>query len=248
MMDGDTLLLLALAIAAAAALYASVGHGGASAYIALMALFGMAPDEIRPIALALNILVAGLGAIRFIGAGRFSWDVFWPFAATAVPAAFFAARIPAPDAVFRALLALALAAAALRYLLWPQIDAIKPARAPSKFVALASGAALGALAGLTGIGGGVFLSPLLVYAGWADPQRATGIAALFIVVNSAAGLAGRFGSLALVPSFAAWLALAAMAGALAGTALSLARFDKSTILRALGAVLAIAAAALALQS
>lgn len=247
-MAGDTLLLLALAIAVAAALYASVGHGGASAYIALMALFGLAPDEIRPFALVLNILVAGLGAIRFIGAGRFSWHVFWPFAATAAPAAFFAARLSTPDAAFRALLALALAAAALRYLLWPQIDAIKPARAPSKLVALASGAALGALAGLTGIGGGVFLSPLLVFAGWADPQRATGIAALFIVVNSAAGLAGGFNSLAHIPAFTAWFALAAMAGALAGTALSLARFDKNAVLRALGAVLAIAAATLALQS
>lgn len=248
MMPNDTLLLLSLAIAAAAALYSSVGHGGASAYIALMAVFGLAPDEIRPIALLLNILVAGLGAIRFIRAGRFSWDVFWPFAVAAVPAAFFAARIPASDVVFRALLALALAAAALRYLLWPQIDAIKAARAPSKFVALASGGALGALAGLTGIGGGVFLSPLLVFAGWADPQRATGIAALFIVVNSAAGLAGRFSTIAHIPAFAAWFALAAMAGALAGTALSLARFDKNAILRALGAVLAIAAAALALQT
>lgn len=247
-MAGDTLLLLALGIAVAAALYASVGHGGASAYIALMALFGLAPDEIRPFALVLNILVAGLGAIRFIGAGRFSWHVFWPFAATAAPAAFFAARLSTPDAAFRALLALALAAAALRYLLWPQIDAIKPARAPSKLVALASGAALGALAGLTGIGGGVFLSPLLVFAGWADPQRATGIAALFIVVNSAAGLAGGFNSLAHIPAFTAWFALAAMAGALAGTALSLARFDKNAVLRALGAVLAIAAATLALQS
>lgn len=248
MMAGDTLLLLSLAIALAAALYGSVGHGGASAYIALMALFGLAPEEIRPTALVLNILVAGLGAFRFVRAGRFSWSVFWPFAVTAVPAAFLAARIDVPDAAFRGLLALALAAAALRYLLWPQLDAAKPSRTPSKLIALASGAALGGLAGLTGIGGGVFLSPLLVFTGWADPQRAAGIAALFIVVNSAAGLAGRWSSLALLPDFAAWFALAALAGALAGTALSLARFDKRTILRALGAVLAIAAAALALQA
>lgn len=248
MMAGDTLLLLSLAIALAAALYGSVGHGGASAYIALMALFGLAPEEIRPTALVLNILVAGLGAFRFVRAGRFSWAVFWPFAVTAVPAAFLAARIDVLDAAFRGLLALALAAAALRYLLWPQLDAAKPSRTPSKLIALASGAALGGLAGLTGIGGGVFLSPLLVFTGWADPQRAAGIAALFIVVNSAAGLAGRWSSLALLPDFAARFALAALAGALAGTALSLARFDKRTILRALGAVLAIAAAALALQA
>src|SRR5690606_34996399 len=156
-----TILLLAVAIAAAAALYSSVGHGGASAYIALMALAGLAPDEVRPAALVLNILVAGVGAVRYLRAGRFDWQVFWPFAITAIPAAFLAGRIDIPEHVYRPLLALALGAAALRYLLWPQIDAIKPSKAPSKVVALPAGAGLGALAGLTGIGGGVYLSPLL---------------------------------------------------------------------------------------
>jgi hypothetical protein len=238
------ILLLALAITAAAALYSSVGHGGASAYIALMALAGLAPEEVRPAALVLNILVAGLGAMRYLRAGRFDWQVFWPFAVTAIPAAFIAGSIDIPEHVYRPLLAAALGAAALRYLLWPQIDAIKPSKPPSKAVALPAGAALGALAGLTGIGGGVYLSPLLVFAGWADPQRATGIAALFIVVNSIAGLAGRASSLAALPSFLPWLALAAVAGAAIGTTVSLKGMSKRMILRALGAVLGVAAAAL----
>jgi uncharacterized membrane protein YfcA len=190
-----------LAIAAAAALYASVGHGGASAYIALMALAGLAPEEVRPAALVLNILVAGLGAWRFVRAGRFDWRVFWPFAAAAIPAAFLAGRVDVPVHVYRPLLAVALAAAAARYLIWPQLDAIKSSAPPSALIALPAGALLGALAGLTGIGGGVYLSPLLVFAGWADPQRATGIAACFIVVNSAAGLAGRASSLAALPDY-----------------------------------------------
>jgi uncharacterized membrane protein YfcA len=240
----QTVLLLAFAIAVAAALYSSVGHGGASAYIALMALIGLAPEEIRPAALVLNILVAGLGAFRYLRAGRFDWNVFWPFAITAIPAAFLAGRIEVSDEIFRPLLAVALAAAALRYLVWPQVDAVKPSVAPSKRVALPVGLALGALAGLTGIGGGVYLSPLLVFAGWSDPQRATGIAACFIVVNSVAGLAGRVSSLTLLPDYVPWLALAAIGGALIGTSWSLKGLDKRGVLRALGVVLGLAAAAL----
>lgn len=241
----ETILLLALAIAAAAALYSSVGHGGASAYIALMALAGLAPEELRPAALVLNILVAGFGAWRFIRAGRFDWQVFWPFAVAAIPAAFLAGRIDVPAHVYRPLLAVALGAAALRYLFWPTIDAIKPSKAPSALVALPTGAGLGALAGLTGIGGGVYLSPLLVFAGWADPQRATGIAACFIVVNSIAGLAGRASLLATLPSYLPWFMAAALIGALIGTNWSLRGLDKRGVLRVLGVVLGIAAAALA---
>lgn len=240
----ETILLLTIAIAAAAALYSSVGHGGASAYIALMALAGLAPEEIRPAALVLNIVVAGLGAFRFLRAGRFDWNVFWPFAITAIPAAFFAGRIDISEDIYRPMLAVALAAAALRYLVWPQIDAIKPSKPPRKIVALPAGAALGALAGLTGIGGGVYLSPLLVFSGWADPQRATGVAACFIVVNSLAGLAGRTSSLLALPSYLPWFMLAAVVGALVGTTLSLKRLDKRGVLRVLGVVLGIAAAAL----
>jgi len=240
----DALVWLALAIGLAAALYSSVGHGGASAYIALMALAGLAPAEIRPAALVLNILVAGFGAFRYWRAGRFDWDVFWPFAIAAIPAAFFAGGIEVPEPIYRPLLAAALAAAALRYLLWPQIDAEKPSKAPSKIISLAAGATLGALAGLTGIGGGVYLSPLLVFAGWADPKRATGIAACFIVVNSLAGLAGRWTSLLTLPDFLPWFALAAAVGAVMGTTLSLRRLDKAGVLRVLGVVLGIAAFAL----
>ena len=241
----ETVVLLCLALAAAAALYASVGHGGASAYIALMALTGLAPEEVRPAALVLNILVAGLGAWRFVRAGRFDWRVFWPFAAAAIPAAFLAGSVDVPEHIYRPLLAVALAAAAARYLFWPQLDAIKPSAPPSALVALPAGALLGALAGLTGIGGGVYLSPLLVFAGWADPQRATGIAACFIVVNSAAGLAGRASSLAALPDYLPWMAGAAIIGALIGTNWSLKGLSKSGVLRVLGVVLGIAAAALA---
>jgi uncharacterized membrane protein YfcA len=177
-------------------------------------------------------------------AGRFDWEVFWPFAVTAIPAAFLAGSVDILQDLYRPLLATALGAAALRYLVWPQIDAIKPGAPPRKIVALPTGALLGALAGLTGIGGGVYLSPLLVFAGWTDPKRATGIAACFIVANSLAGLAGRASSLPAPPSFLPWFVLAAVSGALLGTTLSLNRLDKQGILRILGIVLGAAAAAL----
>jgi uncharacterized membrane protein YfcA len=241
---GELVVLLALAVCAAAALYSSVGHGGASAYIAMMALAGLAPEEVRPAALVLNIVVAGYGAVQYLRVGRFDWSVFWPFALTAIPAAFLAGRVEVPEEVYRPLLAAALGAAALRYLVWPEIDAIKQAKAPPKALALPAGAALGTLAGLTGIGGGVYLSPLLVFAGWADPKRATGIAACFIVVNSIAGLAGRTSSLAALPQFLPWLVLAAIVGAVIGTTWSIRGLSKRGVLRVLGVVLGVAAAAL----
>jgi uncharacterized membrane protein YfcA len=236
--------MLALAIGAAAALYSSVGHGGASSYIALMALWGLAPAEIRPAALVLNIIVAGYAAFMFLRAGRFDWRIFWPFAITAIPAAWFAGRVDVPEDYYRPLLAIALGAAALRYLVWPKLDAQAETRAPSPLIALPVGGALGALAGLTGIGGGVYLSPLLVFARWCDPQKAAGIAACFIVVNSMAGLAGRWTSLAALPPFLPYLIAAALVGGVIGAGFSVAKLDKSGILRALGIVLGVASIAL----
>jgi hypothetical protein len=237
-------MLLAGAVFLAAALYAAVGHGGASVYIALMALAGLAPEEIRPAALVLNIVVAGLGAFRYVRAGRFDARLFWSFAATAIPAAYVTGGIALDEHLYRPLLAVALGAAALRYLVWPHVDARRSMRPPSVMVAAPTGACLGALAGLTGIGGGVYLSPVLVFAGWADAKTSTGIAACFIVANSLAGLAGRASSMAHLPDFLPWLALAAVCGAMIGTSISLVRLNKTGVLRVLGAVLGIAAAAL----
>jgi uncharacterized protein len=245
-MEANSLLLLALAIAAAAVLYSSVGHGGASAYIALMALWGLGPEEIRPTALMLNIVVAGYAALVFVRAGRFDWRVFWPFAVTAIPAAFFAGRIDIPESYYRPLLAFALAAAALRYLVWPKLDAQARTRPPPLAIALPTGAALGALAGLTGIGGGVYLSPLLVFARWSDAKSAAGIAACFIVANSAAGLAGRLTAPLALPAFLPLFIVAALAGALMGAHVSVAKFGQVSMLRALGIVLGVAAIALVL--
>lgn len=240
----ETLTALSLAMGIAAALYAAVGHGGASAYIALMLFAGLAPADVRPTALALNILAAGVAAFRFVRAGQFDGRLFWPIAIAAVPCAYLAGRIDIPEAVYRPLLAATLAAAALRYLLFPQIEADRAPRTPSLPLLGLCGAMLGALAGITGIGGGVYLSPLLIFAGWAEPKRVAGIAALFIVVNSAAGLLGRMSSFAQIPSFAPWLGLAVIGGAVVGTTISLGAFTKRRMIQALGIVMGVAACSL----
>jgi uncharacterized protein len=242
--DPNIFLVFLLCVGFAAALYASVGHGGASAYLALMGLFAVAPEAMRPTALVLNICVASIGALRYLRSGQFDWKVFWPFAITAIPVAFFAGRVHLPDDIYKPLLGGVLVLAAARYLLLPNLDAVKPANAPSPVVALPAGAALGGLAGLTGTGGGIFLSPLLVFMGWADAKKATGIAALFILANSASGLAGRLSSMQKLPQELPWLIGVVALGALIGTQANLKLFSKTLLLRALGAVLLIAGAAL----
>jgi uncharacterized protein len=234
------LVWLLVAISLAATLYSSVGHGGASAYLALMALFAVTPDAMRPTALVLNICVASIGAFRYLRSSQFDWQVFWPFAVTAVPVAFLAGRFHIPPEIYRPLLGGVLVLAAGRYLLAPNLDIAKTIKRPSLPIALPAGGALGALAGLTGTGGGIFLSPLLVFMGWADAKAAAGIAALFIVANSAAGLAGRLSSLQKLPPELPYLVGAVVIGALIGTTANLKLFSREILLRALGLVLLIA--------
>lgn len=245
--DPSVFIWLAALIGLGAALYSSVGHGGASAYLALMALFAVTPEAMRPTALVLNICVASIGAFRYIRSGQFDWGTFWPFAITAIPLAFLAGRVHVPEEIYKPLLGAVLLLAAARYLFLPNLDAVKAAARPHLGVALPSGAALGGLAGLTGTGGGIFLSPLLVFMGWADAKKAAGIAALFIVCNSASGLAGRLASLQKLPAELPILVGAVVTGALVGTTLNLKLFSKTMLLRALGVVLAIAGAALLLD-
>ncbi|MFN7628563.1 MAG: sulfite exporter TauE/SafE family protein, partial [Pirellula sp.] len=147
---------LCLCVALIAWLYASVGHAGASGYIAVMSLFGIAATEIKPMALVLNILVASVASIQFYRAGHFSWKLFWPFAVTAVPMAFLGGRLSLPSQWLQTLLGLILASSAL-WFLRPTPD-VEIAKTPSIGIALLVGAAIGLLAGLTGTGGGIYLT------------------------------------------------------------------------------------------
>lgn len=245
-MDGSNLIWIAALMAIAAALYSSVGHGGASAYLAIMALFSVAPETMRPTALALNLVVATYAAARFAAHGQTNWRLLAAFAVTAVPAAYLGGGIQLPPDVYRPLVGAVLLLAAIRLFWQPERLAERPLRTPSLAATLPVGAALGLLAGLTGTGGGIFLSPIIIILGWEDARKTAGIAAAFIVLNSAAGLLGNLASVRGFPSGLPYLAAAVLAGALVGSWLGVSRLPRHRLLQALALVLAIAGAKLIL--
>jgi uncharacterized membrane protein YfcA len=206
-------LIVAILFFVGAALYASVGHGGASSYLAVMGLFSLSPSVMKPTALALNILVAGVATFKFYRAGLFSWRLFWPFAVVSIPAAFIGGATMLPARTYKILVGVVLLYAAV----WMFRSSLRPlnkeTHLPPLWAALVTGAAIGFLSGLTGVGGGIFLSPLILYMGWAETRATSGVAAPFILVNSIAGLLGHFSSVAqLPPSVPIWGAAAVLGG------------------------------------
>src|SRR5258708_20796895 len=192
-LDAALIAALAAGMLVAAFAYASVGHGGASAYIAAMALAGIAPPAMRPIALVLNILVSAIATYKFWRAGYFRWRLFWPFAAVSIPLAFVGGAITLPGHAYKVLVGIVLIYAAWQ--LWRSARAgeeMREVREPPVALAMAVGGALGLLAGLTGVGGGIFLSPVLLILGWAGTKQTSAVAAPFILVNSLAGLPAGF--------------------------------------------------------
>ncbi|MFM9975698.1 MAG: sulfite exporter TauE/SafE family protein [Beijerinckiaceae bacterium] len=232
-------ILLAACMFFGAALYSSVGHGGASAYIALMAIFGVAPGIMRPTALMLNIIVTVFTSWRYFNAGMFRWRTLWPFLLGAVPFAFLGGGVQVPGHIYRPMLGVVLLLSATR-MLWPQeLKPPRPWRDPPVLAGILCGGLIGLLSGLTGTGGGIFLSPLLIFLAWSEPKPASGAVALFILCNSAAGLLGNLASVQSLPPDLPLFAGAVLAGALAGTTLGI-RLATPLILRALGVVLIIA--------
>lgn len=230
--------LLAALVAVAAVLYASVGHGGASAYLAAMALFGIPADVMKPVALVMNLGVAGIGTARFASASLVPGRLLLPLCAGSVPAAYAGGLIHLPTRSHRVLLGVVLLVAAVRLAVRARETGLRPA--PPSSVLVAVGVAFGFLAGLTGVGGGIFLSPLLILARWEDPRRAAGASAVFILVNSAAGLAGHLATGGSVPGMAAPLTAVALAGGLLGSWLGARRLVPVALRRVLAVVLVIA--------
>ena len=237
-MSADVVLWLAAAIFVVAVLYSSVGHAGASGYIAVMSLAGLAPEVIKPTALALNILVAGIASWHFLRAGHFAWRTFWPFAVLAVPMAYVGGHVSLPTQAFKVLLGIVLLVAAARFVMRSREDPV--ASEPPIAPALATGAAIGLLSGLTGTGGGIFLTPLLLHLRWAHAKRAAAVSALFILLNSAAGLAGNLASTRQLPANILPLLAAAAVGGFIGSYLGSRRFAPAWVKRFLAAVLLIA--------
>jgi uncharacterized membrane protein YfcA len=205
-------LIIAILFFAGAALYASVGHGGASSYLAIMGLFSLAPDVMKPTALALNILVASVATFKFYRAGLFSWRLFWPFAVASIPAAFVGGAVMLPARSYKIVVGVVLLYAAV----WMFRSAMRPiskeTHPPPLWAALLAGLAIGFLSGLTGVGGGIFLSPLLLSMGWAETRATSGVTAPFILVNSIAGLLGHIASVSQLPNVPVWGAAALIGG------------------------------------
>ena len=234
----ETLLFICVAILIVAFLYSSVGHAGASGYIAVMTLFGLAPAVVKPAALALNILVASITTWQFWKAGHFSWKLFWPFAISSVPCAFLGGYLNLPTHIFKIIVGIVLLYSAARFLIQSKPDA--ETHIPTKPIAISVGAGLGFLSGLTGVGGGIFLTPLVILMHWAQTKTASAVSALFILANSISGLLGNFASTKQLPFFALPFALAAILGGSVGSYLGSRRFSPMIIKRLLAVVLIIA--------
>ncbi len=234
--------LICLAFLAVAFLYASVGHGGASGYLAVLSLFSLAPKEMSSTALILNLVVAGIAFIMYYRAGQFSMRLTFPFMIGSIPLAFVGGAMTVETSVYSILLGIALIAAAIRLILRVELFSLREENYtfPPLAIALPAGAAIGLISGLVGVGGGIFLSPLILLMRWADPKRTSATSALFIILNSAAGIIGRilngnFATGSLFPFL-----LAAAVGGLLGSYWGSRKSSNIALRRILGVALLIA--------
>ena len=237
--------LLAALFFAAAVLYSSVGHGGASGYLAAMGLAGVPAAIMRPTALVMNVAVSSISLYKFARAGGFAWRLFLPFAASAMPMAFVGGRTQLPVAWFGVLVGIVLLFSAARLFLDAVSERVssRPARRPPPWwLALTLGAAIGLLSGLTGVGGGIFLSPLLVLTGWATVRESAAPTAAFILVNSVAGLLGLLSRQPTLPEALPYWVAAVVVGGFIGATYGSRRLGHKALRLALAAVLLIAGA------
>ncbi len=231
-----------------ALLYSTVGHAGASGYLATMALLSFSPAAMKPTALVLNIIVAAVTTSRFARAGYFSWRLFWPFALASVPMAFFGGGMHVDTAIYKILVGIALVFAAFYLILRSKVASDDPERVtfPGIGASLAVGGGLGFLAGLTGVGGGIFLSPVLIILHWAGLRRTAAVAAAFILLNSLAGLAGFIQKGGVFPDHIAFWSVAVVAGEYIGSTLGATKFNSPVLRVLLGIMLGMAGMKLAL--
>lgn len=222
-------------------IYSSVGHGGASGYLALLSFFLVPHLQMASSALCLNLLVAGIAFHSFYQAGHFDWKLTWPFTVSSIPFAFIGGMLQVSPKVYSLLLAAVLIFAAIRMLLQIDEDHSATKSLPPLLISLPIGGLVGILSGVVGVGGGIFLSPLLLLRHWADPKKVAATSAFFIVVNSAAGLLGRVAKqqFELTPLLTAMI-LSAFAGGLVGSRLGANHFSGKWLRRILACVLFLA--------
>ncbi|KAF0110336.1 MAG: hypothetical protein FD147_1721 [Chloroflexi bacterium] len=233
--------LLVLAVSAIAFLYSSVGFGGATGYLAAMSFFGLSPQVMTSTALVLNIMVASISFSSYFRAGHLNKHLLWPFLVTSIPAAFLGGYLKLTDQVYYILLYAILTFVAIRLLFFSKDLETKTLRLPPLWIALFTGLCIGLLSGMVGIGGGIFLSPVIIFAGWGTSKQASAVAAAFIVLNSISGLVGRVsGGNFVFGEFGLVLLPVGLIGALAGSYLGARKFSSLSLRRALGIVMSIA--------
>lgn len=236
-------LFLPSAFALIAALYAAVGQAGGTGYVALMGLLGFAPEIIKPTALALNILVAAIGCVRFYRSGLLSWRNCYPFALLGAPFSLIGGAVNLPSTIYNPVVGALLLLAAMQMFrsakAAKQLDQLAPA-APPFILSLSTGAIVGFVSGVTGIGGGIFLAPILLTFSWVETRRALAVAAMFNLLNSAAALFGTWATAPSLPSDLPWWLIAVGVGAAIGSWVG-SKYLSPAILRGiLGALLLIA--------
>ena len=220
-------------------LYSSVGHGGASGYLALMAFFSFAPETMRPTALLLNIFVSLIAFIQYYRAGFFKWSLFWPYAIASIPAAFIGGMITVDAGWYKKILAVLLLFSVVR-LLGIQFKTERFDVKQNVFIALLIGAIIGLFSGMIGIGGGIILSPIILLLHWADMKKTAAISALFIFVNSIAGLAGLFTKGFEFKTEMGWMIVLALVGGILGSYFGANKFKNDFLNKILAVVLIIA--------
>ena len=224
-----------------AILYTSVGHAGASAYIAIMTLFDVPPLVIKPTALTLNIFVSSYTSFRYMRSNFFNKSLFKYLVIGSIPAAFIGGHINLPSQIYKPIIGILLLISGVRFLVQAlQVD--RAQRSINSGLAVLIGACVGLLSGITGTGGGIFLSPMIIWLGWVSVKQASGTVAGFIFVNSVAGLLGNMQSAQSLPAELPLFVVSVLLGAFIGTRFGISRFSSTGIKRALGLVLLIAGA------
>jgi uncharacterized protein len=186
----ESLIIFYILLFLVAFFYASVGHGGASGYLALMAIFNMAPEVMKPTALLLNLFVSLTAFIQFYRGKHFIWKIFLPLAIASIPLSFLGGLIALDGTIYKKILGILLIIPIIRFLFFKNINP-KHLKPSNPWLSLIIGAAIGFLSGMIGIGGGIILSPIILLLKWTDQKQTAAISALFIFVNSIAGLAGQ---------------------------------------------------------
>lgn len=221
-------------------LYASVGHGGASGYLALMALFEITPEVMKPTALVLNLFVSLTSFIQFYRGKYFNWKIFIPLALASIPLAFLGGLVKVDGTIYKKILGLLLLIPIIRFWFFSKME-VTEFNEPKWGLSLLIGGAIGFLSGLIGIGGGIILSPVLLLLKWTDQKRTAAISALFIFVNSIAGLMGQLQKGIQFSSDMYAYVVIAFVGGLAGAWFGALKFKQNILKNILATVLMLAA-------